>query len=108
MNEMNYSQKRYAENRVELLEKSKTYYHENKARIYANKDFKTYNKNYYQLNKTKIDIKRRENKAKKPPMEKATCECGCVMKDKYLIPRHRLSKKHIKLMADLMKTQKRN
>ena len=69
-------------------------------------DLKTYKTEYYQEHKEEI---KQTNKAyhqehKSELNQKIKCECGCMV-TKYKLTRHKLSNKHIQLLADVVTRQ---
>ena len=91
----------YSLNREVLNERSKKYYHDNKERIRASKNFQQYNREYYQANKKRITQQRKEKPVKKTPVESVVCICGSVCSNKYSLPRHMTSSIHVKNMKRL-------
>jgi len=114
--------KEYIEKNKELVkEKRKKYHEKNKEQLnkqclerYRNKDKNTpeykefkekrkkYLKEYHQNNKDKIKeyLKNNKDKIKEREYKIVKCECGCEIIKKSL-PRHKKSKKHIKLIQSL-------
>ena len=89
------SQKQYYENNKEKIkEKAKQYYDNNKEKL--NEKIKE----YYENNKEEIKKKAKQyrEKNKQKINEPITCECGCIIKNKHTLNRHKKSNKHINLM----------
>ena len=68
--------------------KEKIKAHDKKCREKNKEKFKAREKEYYNKNKQVIAEKHKK---------KVTCECGCIV-NKYLLPRHKLTQKHINLI----------
>ena len=89
----------YSLNRHVLNERSKKYYHDNKAKVRASKDFQKYNREYYQANKARITKQRKDNPPAKKAVESVVCICGSICSSKYSLPRHLKSSIHINRMS---------
>jgi len=90
-------QKEYCENnKAKCTAKSKKYYENNKAKCIAK------SKKYYENNKEKRAEYNENNKEKiaEKSKEKITCECGCIV-NTCVLPRHKRTPKHIKIMEEL-------
>ena len=95
-------QEHYQENKVALNKLSIDYYYENREAILLKnkeKDMTDYNKQYYERNKARFKANREAKPKVKVVRPTVTCECGVIIRDKYLLPKHQLTNKHKKRMA---------
>jgi len=109
-----YQKKYIEENKETKKEKDKKHYEENKDKIKKQNKiwrennigyYENYNKDYYEENKNKLNEKQKKyneenkEKIKEREKQKIICECGCEI-NKYILSRHKQTKKHIKLMEE--------
>ena len=89
----------YQDNKEKLSEKQAERYQNNKEKI-SEKQAERYQNNKKNIREKQVEY-RQNNKKKiaQDRAEKATCECGAIVR-KYTLPRHRLSKIHIKFITE--------
>ena len=95
------SQAEYQQDHKEKIKAYITeYYQEHKE------DLKTYKTEYYQKHKEEIKQTNKEyhQEHKAELNQKIKCECGCTV-TKYKLTRHKRSKKHTQLLADVVTSQ---
>jgi len=91
----------YEENKDKILEKSKVYREKNKEKLSEKK--KIYYEEHKNILLEKMKVYNEENKDKilEKKKIKINCECGCQI-NKCDISRHKKTKKHIKLMENII------
>ena len=88
-------------NKEKIAAQHKEYREKNKEKLAAQ------HKEYYNKNKENLAAQLKEYREKNKQViaeknkKKITCECGCIV-NKYLLPRHKQTPKHIKIMEEMV------